>query len=182
MDVLKIKKATLVGHHLGSIVAAEFEIKWPERVNKMILSGIGYKPEPSEGKAFEDPPNFMGAVELKKDGSHLMEWWRRTTLWGDYSPEILEERVIEYIKAGPRGEEAHSAAMDFNPKLRLPLIKCPTLVVSSTYDPFFSVAENVRSFIPYAKLKIIKNGEIYVDRVMPERVRRDNHELPGRAG
>ena len=90
MDALKIKKTNFVGHHLGSIVAAEFEIKWPERVNKMILSGIGYKPEPSEGKAFEDPPNFMGAVELKKDGSHLMEWWRRTTLWGDYSPEILE--------------------------------------------------------------------------------------------
>ena len=58
MDALKIKKTNFVGHHLGSIVAAEFEIKWPERVNKMILSGIGYKPEPSEGKAFEDPPTL----------------------------------------------------------------------------------------------------------------------------
>ncbi len=168
MDVLKIKKANIVGHHLGSIVAAELEIKWPERVKKLILSGIGYRPEPDEGIPFEDPPNFMGVVELKKDGSHLMEWWRRTCLWGDYPVEILEERFIEYAKAGPRGEEAHWAAQDFNPKARLPLIQCPTLVVSATYDPFFSVAENVSGFIPESKLKIIENGPIYLDRAMPQ--------------
>jgi len=168
MDVLHIKKANIIGHHLGSIVAAELEIKWPERVNKLVLSGIGYRPEPDECVPFEDPPDFMSRVEIKSDGSHLMEWWRRTTLWGDYSPEILEERFIEYVKACPRGEEAHWAAMNFDPKIRLMLIKCPTLVVSATYDPFFSVAKNVRGFIPGSKLKIIEKGLIYLDRSMPE--------------
>jgi pimeloyl-ACP methyl ester carboxylesterase len=111
----------------------------------------------------------MSAVEIKKDGSHLMEWWRRTTLWGNYSPEILEERVLEYIKAGPRGEEEHTTAMAYDLKSRLPLITCPTLVLTATYDPFYSGAAKVKESIPGSKLAIIKDGPIYLDRAMPEK-------------
>jgi pimeloyl-ACP methyl ester carboxylesterase len=168
MDSLGIKKASFVGHHMGSIVAAELQITHPERVDKMVLSGLGYKPEPGEKATFKEPANFTSAVDIKPDGSHLMEWWRRTTLWGDYSPEILEERLIEYVKAGPRGEEAHSTAMSFDLKKRLPLINCPTLVLTATNDPFFSGAERVKADIPGAKLKVIENGPIYLDRAMPQ--------------
>jgi pimeloyl-ACP methyl ester carboxylesterase len=168
MDSLDIKKTNIVGHHLGSIVAAETQITWPERVDKLVLSGLGYRPEAGEGAPFKDPPNFMSRVELKRDGSHLMEWWRRSALWGDYSPEILEERVIEYIKAGPRGEETHSTALAYDLKQKLPLITCPTLVLTATHDPFYSGAEKVMRSIPNSKLAIIKNGPIYVDRAMPE--------------
>ncbi|MGP8080558.1 MAG: alpha/beta fold hydrolase [Dehalococcoidales bacterium] len=168
MDALGIKKANIVGHHLGSIVAAETQITWPKRVNKLVLSGLGYRPEPGEGIAFKDPPNFMSRVEIKADGSHLIEWWRRSALWGDYSPEILEERVLEYIKAGPRGEEEHSTATAYDLKHRLPLITCPTLVLTATFDPFFSGAEKVMRSIPDSKLAIIENGPIYLDRAMPQ--------------
>jgi pimeloyl-ACP methyl ester carboxylesterase len=111
----------------------------------------------------------MSPVEIKPDGSHLMEWWRRTTLWGDYTLEILEERMLEYIKAGPRGEEEHVTAMAYDLKSRLPLITCPTLVLTATYDPFFSGAAKVKDSIPNSKLAIIKNGPIYLDRAMPEK-------------
>jgi pimeloyl-ACP methyl ester carboxylesterase len=169
MDALGLKKANIVGHHLGSIVAAETQITHPDRVSKLVLSGLGYKPEPGEGAPFEEPPNFMSPVEIKPDGSHLMEWWRRTTLWGDYTLEILEERMLEYIKAGPRGEEEHVTAMAYDLKSRLPLITCPTLVLTATYDPFFSGAAKVKDSIPNSKLAIIKNGPIYLDRAMPEK-------------
>ena len=168
MDALGINKANLVGHHLGSIVAAETQITWPQRVNKMVLSGLGYRPEPVDGVPFEDPPDFMSAVEIKKDGSHLMEWWRRTILWGDYTPEILEERFLEYLKAGPRGEEEHTTATSYDLKSRLPLITCPTLVLTATFDPFFSGAAKVKDSIPGARLAVIENGPIYLDRAMPQ--------------
>ena len=168
MDALSIKKASLVGHHLGSIVAAEVEISWPERVNKLILSGIGFRPETVNGVPFKDPPNFTNPVEIKPDGSHLMEWWRRSALWGDYTPEILEERVIEYIKAGPRGEEAHWTAMSYDLKQKLPLIKCPTLVLTATHDPFYPGAEKVQKSIPNSKLAVLENGTIYCDRDTPK--------------
>lgn len=168
MDSLGIKKANIAGHHLGSIVAAEIQITWPERINKLVLSGIGYRPEAGEGVSFKDPPNFTSRVEIKPDGSHLMEWWRRSALWGDYSPEILEERVLEYIKAGPRGEEMHWTALAYDLKHRLPLITCPTLILTATYDPFYSGAEKVMRSIPNSKLTIIENGPIYIDRAMPQ--------------
>ena len=53
-------------------------------------------------------------------------------------------------------------------KLRLPLIKCPTLVLTGTLDPFYPVAENIRRLIPNGKLTAIKNGSIWVTRIMPK--------------
>jgi pimeloyl-ACP methyl ester carboxylesterase len=167
MDALGIKKAVIGGHHLGATVGMEMQITHPERVSKLVLSGFGYHPEPEEGIMFKDPPNLSKPVEIKKDGSHLLEWWRRAGLWGG-EPEILEERVLEYVKAGPRGEEEHHAGEHYNPKAKLPLVTCPLLVIFETEDPFYVVAEGVKKLVPQAKFTTIQNGPIYVDRIMPK--------------
>ena len=44
MDSLGIKKANVVGHHIGAKVAVELAINWPERVNKLVLSAIRILP------------------------------------------------------------------------------------------------------------------------------------------
>jgi pimeloyl-ACP methyl ester carboxylesterase len=168
MDALGIKKTNIVGHHLGASVGMELQIAWPERVKKLILSGFGYFPEPGEGIPFKEPPNFMSAVEIKADGSHLMEWWRRAGLWGG-APDVIEERVLEYIKAGPRGEESHLATQGYNPKVRLPLVTCPLMVLFETEDPFYCVSEGVKKLSPKGtRFTTIENGPIYVDRIMPK--------------
>jgi pimeloyl-ACP methyl ester carboxylesterase len=167
MDALNIRKANIVGHHLGATVGIEVQLSHPEMVSTLILSGFGYHPDPEEGIPFEDPPDFMGPVEIKPDGSHLLEWWRRSGLWGG-APEILEERVIEYIKAGPRGEEQHWAGQDYDVKTRLPLVNCPMLIIFETKDPFFVTADAVKKLVPAGKFTVIKDGPIYVDRTMPK--------------
>jgi len=123
MDSLGIKKANLVGQFNGAMIAGEVAVNNPERVNKLVLAGTGFWEE-TEAKALNEPPNFTTAVEIKADGSHLLEWWRRACLWGDYPLDILEERVIEYVKAGPRGEEAHWAGAAYNSKPQLRRITC----------------------------------------------------------
>ena len=168
IDSLGIKKAIVVGHHAGGKVGLELAINWPERVNKLVLSSIGYKPDADEGIVINDPfPDFTDRVEIKQDGSHLMEWWRRADCWGN-PLDIVEDRVLEYIKAGPRGEEIHWAGRDHAAKVRLPLIKCPTLVLSAALDPICVMAERVKRLVPGSKLAIIENGPIDVDRVMPK--------------
>ena len=162
MDCFSIKKAVVVGHHIGAKIATELAITAPERVDKLVLSSLGYW-----GKTTNNPPDFTGSVEIKPDGSHLMEWWRRASTWGD-PPEIVEERFIEYLKAGPRGVEMHRAGRAYDPGPRLPLINCPTLVLSTTFDPFYSVAEEVKRLVPKSKLTIIENGRPWIDRVMPK--------------
>ena len=52
MDSMGIKKAHIVGHHLGATVGMEVQINSPERVNKLVLSGFGYHPDPEEGITF----------------------------------------------------------------------------------------------------------------------------------
>jgi pimeloyl-ACP methyl ester carboxylesterase len=167
MDSLDIKKASVVGQFNGAMIAGEVAINWPERVDKLVLSGTGFWEE-SEAKTLNEPPNFTTTVEIKPDGSHLLEWWRRACLWGDYPLEILEERVLEYIKAGPRGEEAHWAGGAYNLKPRLPLIPCPTLVLDAPHYPFHYLAKEVKKLIPNSRLTYIENGPMYLDRAMPK--------------
>ena len=166
MDSLGIKKAAVVGQHVGGKIGLEMAVTWPERVSKLVLSSPNY-PEAEEGKTFKDPPNFMGRVEIMADGSHLMEWWRRSALWG-HPLDITHDRAVEYIKAGPRGEEIHWAGGAYDPRPRLPLVRCPTLVFSATHDPFCGMAETVHRLVPGSKLKIIENGPIDIDRVWPK--------------
>ena len=165
MDALGIKKASVVGQHVGGKVGLEMAVTWPERVSKLVLSSIGYYG--GEGKNIKDPPNFRGRVEIKTDGSHLMEWWQRSAIWG-HPLDITHDRTVEYIKAGPRGEEIHWAGHDYDPRPRLPLVRCPTLVLSATRDTFCVVAPNIHKLVPGSKLKIIENGPIDIDRVWPK--------------
>ena len=167
MDAIGLKEASLVGQFNGAMIAAEVAINWPERVDKLVLAGTGFWEE-SEAIALNEPPNFTTKVEIKPDGSHLLEWWRRACLWGNYSLDILEERVLEYVKAGPRGEEAHWAGAAYNLKPRLPLIPCPTLVLDAPGYPFHYLAKDVNNLIPDSKLTTIQNGPMYLDRAMPK--------------
>jgi hypothetical protein len=136
-------------------------------VNKLILAGAEFWEE-NQAVDLKEPFNFTSTVEIKPDGSHLLEWWRRACLWGDYPLDILEERVIEYIKAGPRGEEAHWEGGAYNSKTRLPLITRPTLILDATGFPLHSRSEVVHKMIPGSKLTTIKNGPMYCDRAMPK--------------
>ncbi len=168
MDSLGIRKANVVGHHVGGKVGLELAINWPERVNKLVMSSVGYKPGADEGIVINDPfPDFTKRVEIKPDGSHLMEWWRRSACWGN-PLDIVEERVIEYVKAGPRGEEIHWAGSHHDARIRFPLINCPTLVLSASQDPMCAMAESVRKLVPGGRLTIIDNSPIDVDRVKPK--------------
>ena len=167
MDSLNIRQANIAGHLLGGHVAAEVAINWPERVNKLIMAGPGSFEE-TETNTHNKPPDFITRVEIKADGSHLMEWWRRAGLWGNYSLEILEERLLEYVKAGPRGEEEHWAGTAYNIMPRLPLIPCPTLVLDATHYLFHDQANHVKKLIPNSKLITIQNGPMYLDRAMPK--------------
>ena len=167
MDALGIEKACVVGHHAGSGVGVELAVAWPERVDKLVLSSLGLW-ETTAGVAVVDPPNFTSRVELQPDGSHLLEWWRRADLWGNRPPEMVEERVTEYVKAGPRGEEIHWAGRAYDARPSLPRIKCPTLVIAAVDDPFYFVAEEVHSLIPGSALLSIEKGAIDLERAMPK--------------
>ena len=167
MDSLEIDKASLVGHHAGAKVVVEVAAIWPDRVNKLVLSSLPYFQNEEERIPFSKDPAFK-QLEADPDGWHLIEWWRRAKRYGD-PVEVVAERVLDFHMGGAKGE-FHWAASAYSPRLKttLPLIKCPTLVLSGTLDRFYSVVEDIKRLIPRSKMTIIENAGVYVDRVMPK--------------
>jgi len=168
MDTLSIEKARIIGHHTGAEVGVEIAVAHPERVDKLVLSSLPFF-KTEEDFISHSTKSVFQPVEMKPDGGHLMEWWRRSSRYGD-PMEIADERALDFHKAGPRGEELHKAAFAYVPKLRekLPLIKCPTLVTAGTLDHFCPVQQEVKNLIPRSKLVTIENGTVLITRVMPE--------------
>lgn len=150
LDSIGVGKTSVVGHHTGASIAVEFTVTYPERADKLVLSGCPvHRGEPI--------PDFMQPIQIKEDGSHLMAVWERAKSFGPRgSVEIIHEMALEYLKAGPRGEEAHQASFLYDVLPKLPLIKCPTLVLSGRKDLFVSEVENIKKLIPRSKSLIIE--------------------------
>jgi len=106
MNTLNRGKANIGGHLFGGNVAAEVAINWPERVNKLILAGPGSF-EGTEATAQNKPPNFVTRVEIK---AGLTRWsGGDKQVCGEIIRWNIEKRLLEYVKAGPGGEEDHWA-------------------------------------------------------------------------
>jgi pimeloyl-ACP methyl ester carboxylesterase len=167
MDALGIKSANVLGNHTGAEVALEIAVSSPERMDNLILSSIPFFRSEKERIAYMSKP-FNDYVEIQPDGSHLMEWWQRAARYGD-PKEIVDERALDFHRAGARGEELHEAAFTYAAKVpeKLPLIKSPTLLIAAEKDHWTSIAPEVKKLIPDCKFTPIPNGPVNIGRMMP---------------
>src|ERR1700722_11512941 len=83
LDALGVRKADIVGHSLGSIIAQTFAEYWPERTAHVVLiSSTGGAPPDRPKK----PPQFDFAAEIRKlkdpieaDSPFMIAWWDSPT-------------------------------------------------------------------------------------------------------
>ena len=166
LDALAIGKASIVGHHTGASIAVEVAATYPERVDKLILSGCPYY-EDGVGATLLRDERFQ-PMEIKEDGSHLTKMWRIAKSHAPESkPEVRHKVVANNLKAGEDAEDGHHAAFRYQTQRRLPLIKCPTLVVSGSKDVFYKRVEVIKNLIPRSRIKIIEGGGVYIGYEMP---------------
>jgi pimeloyl-ACP methyl ester carboxylesterase len=74
LDSLKLKKASLVGHSMGSLVALECAAKQPERAERIALIGTAYPMKVGEA--------FLDAARRNDPAAYDME-----TIWG-HAPQV----------------------------------------------------------------------------------------------
>ncbi len=67
LDLLKLEKATLVGLSLGGIIAADFALEHPERVERLVLVGPGLR-----GDKQPPPKDAAAAVERHATGGRSL--------------------------------------------------------------------------------------------------------------
>jgi pimeloyl-ACP methyl ester carboxylesterase len=166
LDALGIQKASILGHRASAVITLEMAAQWPERISKLVLLNLPYNPDFNKHKARRNLPSF-NKVEIDAEGKHLLEWWKRAARHG--SPkELSEERALDIHRAGPRGEELHWALFAYDPTPRLPLVKCPTLLISGIPKELPSPVDYMKKLIPNSQITIIENSPILISQSMPK--------------
>lgn len=130
-DALGLSSFALVGHSLGSAVAMEFALTWPERVTSLVVvspAWIDGMPEsyavPERQRQLKDDPAFLGlALRAIVPGAPDDDLWRRLVAEG--SQQHLEA-ALGLIPA----------LLEWKPSDRVGAITVPRVVVSGALDLF----------------------------------------------
>lgn len=169
LDALGIERFAVVGHHTGAVVATEIAAAWPDRVEAAVLSASALVD--AAFRARHAKPSRIDNVARHVDGSHLTALWRIRQPWypeGDI--DLLERFVVDAVKAGPRAAEGHAVVARYVMETRLPLIRCPVLVIAPTADPHaYPQARPLADAIAGSRYVEIEGGMVPLPDQMPER-------------
>ena len=158
LDGLGLKRAHVVGVSLGGWIAAELAVRYPERIDRLVLAdAFGLRldehpvpelldkladPAALRPLVFADPRGPMADVVLPVKG-------------------VDAERAAEFARAAEATARLGSSPFMQSPKLarRLRRVTCPTLVVWGDRDPLLPLAyaEAYRDGIPGAELQVLQN-------------------------
>jgi pimeloyl-ACP methyl ester carboxylesterase len=168
LDELGIASAAVAGHHTGAVIALEMAAARPERVSALVLSASPYVD--AVKRAAFDTKNFIDGATPSSDGAHLLELWQmRQPFYPPGDIDLLERFMVDALKAGRMASEGHRMVNRYVMETRLPLVRCPTLVISPTADPHVHpVAGKVVGAIAGARLIEIDGAMVPFPDQMPE--------------
>jgi pimeloyl-ACP methyl ester carboxylesterase len=164
LDVLKIEKAHVLGASFGGFVAQEFVLKFPERVNKLILACT------TAGGANHVKPDIEILHSFAPDSSLPIGEKIRRFIRPAFTEEFNSEHAAEVEKVCQLREQNEvaeavymaqlSSAFLLDTESRLGAIKNETLVISGNKDNVVPMQNsiNLAAKIPNANLEIIENG------------------------
>jgi len=169
MDALGIQKLSVVGHHTGAVIATEIAAAYPDRIEKAVLSASAFTD--AKFRERHSKPGRIDNVPAKPDGSHLVELWRiRQAFYPEGNIELLERFIVDCVKAGPRAAEGHAVVGRYVMETRLPLIRCPVLVIAPKADPYaYPAARPLADRIKGARYVEVEGAMVPFPDQMPER-------------
>jgi pimeloyl-ACP methyl ester carboxylesterase len=168
LDALAITRTAVVGHHTGAVIGIELAASRPDRVERLVLSASPFidaeDRERRAGRAAIDQ------FEIAEEGTHLLDLWqRRRAFYPPDRPDLLHRYVLDALKAGGKAEEGHQACHAYRMEETIGRIRCPTLVVCGTEDPFsYPRMALVARAIPGARTGAIAGGTVAMVDQMPE--------------
>jgi len=161
LEALGISRVTIAGHHTGADIAVEVAAAYPALVDRLVLHGCPYY-TPERRKAKLADPEFR-PMEYAGDASYIMEQWNRFKGFTPQAgPQSWHRAMLSKLMAGPRGEEGHMAVFRYDEQARLPLIRCPVMLLSGTRDTFHPWFEQVRKLIPDCTARVIEGGDALI--------------------
>lgn len=158
LDFLKIQRATIVGLSLGGIIAADFTLEHPERVERLVLVAPGLRgdPQPPDREAIEAYQAASQGAEAFVNASI------KTSLYAAVRPNTTEyarlrEMMLENFKALPTFVPGFLKYPRQATIERLKDIHVPTLVVIGSEDSqtLKNIADRLATNIPGASKVVV---------------------------
>jgi len=159
LDALKVERADLVGHSLGSIIAQTFAEFWPERTRRLVLisSTGGQRPDHAPR-----PPKFDYAAAIRSlkepidpDSKFMIDWWSSPT---PVDPDFIRRQREDAAAIPLRVWLAvlDQGLVDCDLQRTLPRLGAPTLLIWGSADPLMEeeVRQTLRQALPQAEVKI----------------------------
>jgi pimeloyl-ACP methyl ester carboxylesterase len=164
---LGLERLAVVGHHTGAAIAVEMAAAAPERIAALVLSACPYVD--AERRARHHGKPVIDDVSQAEDGSHLLALWRnRQPFYPAGNPSLLERFIVDALKAGALAGEGHRVVNRYVMEARLPLVRCPSVVIAPTADPHvYPLAGKVAGAIADCRVIEIENGMVPLPDQMP---------------
>lgn len=155
MDGLGIGRFTAFGSHGGSLIGMELALQSPERVEKLVLSGIPIMPA-EELEDFRTNIWTLHTVEPDIDGRHLAEVWNHYRKWWgeEAGPDLLHLAVTTVLSNHKRYMAMLDATLDYDGKAALMRLEVPVVLFTAQRDPVAHGAERALELRPDIVTKV----------------------------
>lgn len=166
LDGLGVRKADIVGHSLGSIIAQTFAEYWPELTSRVVLiASTGGWPPAGARRA----PEFDYAAEIRKlkepldpDSPFMVAWWDSPTpVDAEFIRRQRRDAALIPLKVWLAVLDQASLSADTtyaDLQRTLPRLVAPTLLIWGSKDPIMEepVRQSLRDGLPHAKVRIFE--------------------------
>jgi pimeloyl-ACP methyl ester carboxylesterase len=157
LDDLKIKKVIVVGHHTGSLIAANFAARHPDRVVAVILHGNPFftKEESAAALAQGDYDRTP-----RPDGSNFSKFFTYDVPGDPHpqTPENLRSRTWMLLSMYMMGPDiGHWAVYHYDMTADAKAIRAPTLILTDAHDMINYMDVRLEKLRPDFKYEVFSN-------------------------
>jgi pimeloyl-ACP methyl ester carboxylesterase len=167
MDVLGIQKAHLVGLSLGGMVAQQFALSHPERLDRLVLAATAAHPSGGAPRSAHIVENLL---TMSTEGVGLEERTRMFMTWA-FTAEFFEDPkqaqlMVNLVTSAPHPQSSEglagqiAAVKEHDTREQLAGIKAPTLVLVGEEDLLLPVrlSRELAESIQGARLLVVEGA------------------------
>lgn len=162
LDALGVDAAHVCGHHSGGLLAIHLAVQYPDRVNNVIISGIGIRTEENVRAVLETP--MTRDLPVDAEGTFLARTWetyRKLSSPGT-PPDTTFKFFIVGLEARSRPFDAHFAFLRWDRDAVLAEVHQPALLMHGEFDYFAEEPERLLDTIPNSLFVRIPGGGAFL--------------------